>query len=58
MPVKGVITFQEAAEREYAERDAQDRFRVLIESGPHAMTMAGFETMVGFLSETMGPGQT
>ena len=54
MPLAGVKAFEKAAKKAYAASNAKDHFKVLVESGPHAMTEAGFETMVEFLDQKLG----
>ena len=54
MPLEGVKAFEEAAKKEYAAKNAGDHFKVRIESGPHAMTKSGFETMTEFLTQRLG----
>lgn len=53
MPLEGVKAFEEAAKKQYADKKAPGNFEVLVESGPHAMTMHGFETMMAFLGERL-----
>jgi hypothetical protein len=55
MPLAGVREFEDAASTAYRDRGAEDNFRVLVEDGPHAMTMTAFEAAVEWLGPKLSP---
>lgn len=50
MPLAGVEVFAEAARQQYRAQGAEQRFDLLIETGGHAMTLAGLEHFCTFLA--------
>lgn len=53
MPLRGVRAFEDAAREAYGACGAQGRFRVIVEEGPHALTMKGFEVAADWLEEQL-----
>jgi len=54
MPLGGLREFEAAAKEAYAAGEAEERFRVLVEEGPHALTPTAFETAADGLGLTWG----
>jgi len=51
MPLEGVRAFEAAAREAYGDRGAQGRFRLMVEKGPHALTMKAFEMAADWLKQ-------
>jgi predicted esterase len=50
MPMSGVEAFAAAARQEYRAHHAEHHFDLLVETGGHAMTLAGLEHFHAFLT--------
>jgi dienelactone hydrolase len=53
MPLSGVRDFEETASAAYAEAGASKNLKVLVEEGPHAMTVTAFEAAVEWLRKAL-----
>ena len=53
MPLSGLRDFEAAARAVYRARGAEERFRLFVEEGPHALTMNAFETAAEWLGKAL-----
>jgi len=53
MPLSGLRDFEAAARAVYRARGAEERFRLFVEEGPHALTVPAFETTAEWLKKVL-----
>lgn len=53
MPISGLREFEAEAKKAYQSLGAGERFKVIIEEGPHIMSMNAFETAARWLSDEL-----